>query len=265
MRGTWGSVAKTQAWPHTHVNGRMQLLFVLAHRQLAKQVPQKSKPSDELKQERQLRLIQDEADIHGDLLYIDMNDSYFNLTLKLMSAFKWVRDHCSTVKFILKVDTDTFVNVPLLVDLLMLNENRLQFSVTGHVFSHERTVHRKGVWALNSSLYPPPIYPVYVSGCNYILSASALGQMVELLPFMPVDHMSTFLGEDYFVTGVLGLPLALEFFDVQDKQVFGACKSTSVQECELIADTKIIVKLDQPADSATRLRRIWATFFKYYD
>ncbi|GFR72600.1 beta-1,3-galactosyltransferase 1 [Elysia marginata] len=174
VRSTWGSVAKTQAWPHANINGGVQLLFVLARPHTTTPVSHTPKHWASLNPDQQWSLVRTESDLHGDLLYLDMLDSYFNLTLKLMSAFQWVRDHCDSVKFVLKVDTDTFVNVPLLLDLLILNEHRLQYSVTGYVYSQERTVHRRGKWAVNQTRYPPPIYPVYASGTSYIFASDLL-------------------------------------------------------------------------------------------
>ncbi|RUS70546.1 hypothetical protein EGW08_021689, partial [Elysia chlorotica] len=96
VRSTWGSVAKTQTWPHAFINAGFQLLFVLA------------RPTATVKRDRagsgdlEWRQVEQEAATHGDILFIDMQDSYFNLTLKLMSALQWVSYHCATVKFVLK-------------------------------------------------------------------------------------------------------------------------------------------------------------------
>ncbi|CAG5122966.1 unnamed protein product [Candidula unifasciata] len=153
IRATWGSVAKTKLWPHVIMNADFEILFVLAHR---------SRPAEGSSEEMQL--IQAEANRHGDILYLDMQDSYFNLTLKLMSTLRWVQTQCPRTKFFLKVDADTFVNVPLLVDLLVVNEHLLEFSVTGHMYAGDKYAYRDGRWGVDKALYPIATFPVYASG-----------------------------------------------------------------------------------------------------
>jgi hypothetical protein len=55
--------------------------------------------------------IETESKQYGDILQIDIMDSYENLTMKVVGLLKWVNDHCSQVDFILKVDDDVYVNV----------------------------------------------------------------------------------------------------------------------------------------------------------
>ncbi|KAK3787739.1 hypothetical protein RRG08_013227 [Elysia crispata] len=240
------------------------LLFVLARPAATIKARSGSSPWSKLSPEQQWAALQHEASTHGDLLYLNMQDSYFNLTLKLISAFQWVREHCTTIKFVLKVDSDTFVNVPLLLDLLMLNEKRLKYSVLGTIYTHDRTVHRSGKWAVNDSQYPPPVYPVYASGCNYALSSAALAQITEIAPYFAGNHVSTFLGADYFVTGILGVPLALEFFDVMDHQVFGQCNKTSWHVCDMVSANRVFGYVGPSRGKATSLAYIWRAFYRFY-
>lgn len=171
VRATWASVAKTRIWPDAQVNAHIQVIFVLAHqtehshiKQNRPQIPRKYAEKEEFPTLRQWTRIQEEADRFGDILYINMQDSYYNLTLKLLSAFNWVNDHCHKARFILKVDVDTFVNVPLLLDLLIVNEYRLEYSVLGKIYVQDRVVRRAHKWAVDAQIYPPAIFPVYASG-----------------------------------------------------------------------------------------------------
>lgn len=154
IRVTWGSVAKTKIWPHACLNADFEIMFVLAH---------KSNPTEGANVSDEVRR---EAERYGDILYLDMIDSYFNLTLKLISTLHWVRDHCPRTKFFLKVDSDTFVNVPLLLDLLIYNEGILEYSITGHIYVDERYVFRSGRWGVSKALYPIHMFPVYASGTS---------------------------------------------------------------------------------------------------
>jgi hypothetical protein len=51
-----------------------------------------------------------ESRCYGDILMTDVHDGYKNLTRKVLSAYAWARQWCSTAIFIIKVDDDTMVN-----------------------------------------------------------------------------------------------------------------------------------------------------------
>lgn len=55
--------------------------------------------------------IEEESKIHGDILQVEMVDSYHNLTRKVVSILNWVNSHCSCVDFVMKIDDDGYINV----------------------------------------------------------------------------------------------------------------------------------------------------------
>lgn len=63
-------------------------------------------------------LIQTESRIHQDIVQEDFMDTYRNLSLKTMQGFKWTSEHCSNARFVLKIDDDVVVNVPVLMRVL---------------------------------------------------------------------------------------------------------------------------------------------------
>jgi hypothetical protein len=62
--------------------------------------------------------IKEESEKYGDILQINMNDTYSNLSLKVAGLLNWVNTYCSPVDFILKVDDDVYVNVHNLATVL---------------------------------------------------------------------------------------------------------------------------------------------------
>lgn len=62
--------------------------------------------------------IEAESAAHGDIIQVDMNDVYYNLTQKVVGLVNWMNRHCSQVDFILKVDDDVYVNVRNLVTVI---------------------------------------------------------------------------------------------------------------------------------------------------
>lgn len=61
-------------------------------------------------QEEQERIIK-ESDHYGDIIQIDMIESYRNLTLKTLGILHWTLNFCPNADYILKVDDDIYVNV----------------------------------------------------------------------------------------------------------------------------------------------------------
>ncbi|XP_059163511.1 beta-1,3-galactosyltransferase 5-like isoform X2 [Physella acuta] len=205
IRSTWGSVAKTHLWPFAHVNADVELIFVLGHQNKYTEAPESSLAQD-------MKLAQDEAALYRDILFLDMQDSYYNLTLKVMSSLHWVRIHCPGAKFVLKIDVDTFVNIPLLLDLLLFNEERLEMSVLGYAYV-QNSAFRTGKWMISPEVWPPPFYPVYASGTSFVLSSSLLGSLAEAYEYIPANWTYSSLPvylRDCYITGVLADALSVE-------------------------------------------------------
>jgi len=57
------------------------------------------------------KMIEEESNNYGDILQVEMNDSYRNLTRKSVSILNWVNSNCAHVDFMMKVDDDVYVNV----------------------------------------------------------------------------------------------------------------------------------------------------------
>ena len=57
------------------------------------------------------KMIEEESKNYGDILQVEMNDSYRNLTRKSVSILNWVNSNCAHVDFVMKVDDDVYVNV----------------------------------------------------------------------------------------------------------------------------------------------------------
>uniref|UniRef100_A0A2C9LQI2 Hexosyltransferase n=1 Tax=Biomphalaria glabrata TaxID=6526 RepID=A0A2C9LQI2_BIOGL len=151
VRETWASVASGRKWPNRVVNADVKVVFVIGHG-----------INNDTRIDKEA--VSAESATHGDILYLDMMESYRNLTLKVVSSLYWVKVTCPGVRFVAKVDVDTFVNVPLLVDTLLVEEIKLNFTILGHVYRKIRSgVFREGGWAVSESLFPEPYYPVYAS------------------------------------------------------------------------------------------------------
>ncbi|BFZ18117.1 hypothetical protein BsWGS_21156 [Bradybaena similaris] len=139
--------------------------------------------------------IMEEMSTFDDILQFDMIDTYSNLTRKIILSLQLLLKTCSTVQFILKVDPDIFVNVPLLATFL--HRHGQKNSVYGRMYPNS-VVERTGKWAVPRAALPISRYPIYAAGNAYVLSTDAVEKIVGLAPRFPYV-----LVEDAFITGIL--------------------------------------------------------------
>ncbi|XP_043936465.1 beta-1,3-galactosyltransferase 5-like isoform X2 [Protopterus annectens] len=101
---------------------------------------------------------------YGDLLQMNFTDTYRNLTLKTVLAMKWVHQFCSSSSFVMKTDTDMFVNVFYLTKLLLWRK-RISNFVTGFLKMNEKPIRIKtSKWYISKDEYPLEVYPTFCSG-----------------------------------------------------------------------------------------------------
>lgn len=147
IRGSWGGESEVQ--------GKVVKLFFLlgTHagvEQLHEQLLQESKE-------------------HRDLIQSDFVDCYKNLTIKTMVMLEWLDSYCSSASYAMKIDSDTFLNVNLLLSMLS-NAPKTNY-MTGLVAGNAAVLRdRNSKWFLPVELYPNSQYPRYALGLGYILS-----------------------------------------------------------------------------------------------
>lgn len=181
VRSTYGSVARGGQWPGRPLVIPVRLVFLLG------------KPPSQL----QWLLVKADIKEHGDIIVGDFIDSYRNLTLKVLLGLRWTVDHCRRVRYVMKADDDTFINLPLLTTFLL--ERGERNSIYGHMYLHA-PVQRGGQWAVSNSTYPLDSYPPYLSGTAYVLSQDAVESLLEASRYFPLLPV-----EDVYITGVLAV------------------------------------------------------------
>lgn len=167
IRSTWGGVRSARGQ-------KVQLYFLLG-----------SITNDDqtgLNQTVQQQLIE-ESHLYHDLIQSDFVDSYRNLTLKTMVMFEWLSSHCPEVAYAMKIDSDIFLNVPNLVDLLLDAPQRSY--VTGLIKRYSIVQRDKtSKWYLPHSVYPDFHYPPYTLGLGYVFSMDLPKRILEVSAHM---------------------------------------------------------------------------------
>lgn len=189
--------------------------------------------------------ITEESLTNNDLIQESFLDTYNNLTLKTVMMLKWVNNNCIdkgellrfcmpfrshsvlslhsiSVKFVMKCDDDTFVNIPNLLHVLLggtvpvydatLKEhdqrsvlarnapNRMR--TTENLLIGARFCQAKPVGNISSKWYAPTymfedkVYPNYLSGSGYVMSMDAAVKLYNVTLSIPLFHL-----EDVYLTG----------------------------------------------------------------
>ncbi|KAB0354260.1 hypothetical protein FD755_022798 [Muntiacus reevesi] len=124
-----------------------------------------SHPSD-VKARQAIRALslEDEHLLYGDIIRQDFLDTYSNLTLKTIMAFRWATEFCPNARYIMKTDTDVFVNTGNLVKYL-LNLNHSEKFFTG--FSLTDNYSYKGFYQKTHISYQEYPSKVFSPSCKH--------------------------------------------------------------------------------------------------
>lgn len=186
VRSTWGQAAITRMWHAHRIHEELQLFFILGRPQ----------------NETELQAVQDEAGRHDDIVMVDMEDVYRNLTSKTLAGLLWTSLNCPGARYVVKADQDTFVHVPRLMTLLRGNEAVFKESLLGEVM-HSPLVKRLGKYGLSFKEYLLPWYASYANGPLYVLDNAVVDNLVRTarhLPYLPFEDV--FVGSVCRVLGI---------------------------------------------------------------
>ncbi|XP_027731891.1 UDP-GalNAc:beta-1,3-N-acetylgalactosaminyltransferase 1 [Vombatus ursinus] len=185
IRVTWG--AKQSWW------GQEVLTYFLLGHQM--------EPEDNM-----LALsVQDESTLYGDIIRQDFIDTYYNLTLKTIMAFRWVTEFCPTAKYVMKADSDVFINTGNLVKYLLTYNQSENFFMGYPLIENfsNREIFKKTY--ISYQEYPFKVFPPYCSGLGYVLSRDLVLRVYEMMA-----HVKPIRFEDVYV----GITLSILKVDI---------------------------------------------------
>ena len=167
------------------------------------------------KEDKMLALsLEDEHLLYGDIIRQDFLDTYNNLTLKTIMAFRWVTEFCPNARYIMKTDTDVFVNTGNLVKYL-LNLNHSEKFYTGYPLIDNYSY--RGFYQkthISYQEYPFKVFPPYCSGLGYIMSRDLVPRIYEMM-----SHVKPIKFEDVYVGICLNL-LKVDIHIPEDTNLF---------------------------------------------
>ncbi|KAG5676379.1 hypothetical protein PVAND_006220 [Polypedilum vanderplanki] len=163
-----------------------------------------------------------ENEVYGDIIQENFLDSYNNLTLKSILMLKWVTNNCADkVKYIMKSDDDTFINVPNLLHVLLggtvplykstlpyydkttiyVTKSKNRLSETKHLLLGYKFCNAKKIsntnskWYVPNYLYSGDYYPDYLSGTAYLFTFDTALMLYNGSISVPLFHL-----EDVYLT-----------------------------------------------------------------
>lgn len=140
-----------------------------------------------------------------DIAFIDIEDSYRNLTQKHLSAYKWALEHCPTIQFVLKTDDDVFVDSIHLENYLMFNKFD-EITKTQKFFICVVIADAKPVrdpesslkkWFLTKDEYPEDSFPPYCSGTAYLTNIETIRSILST-----INQLDLIFIDDLLLTGL---------------------------------------------------------------
>ncbi|CAK6442064.1 unnamed protein product [Pipistrellus nathusii] len=187
------------------------------------------------------RAVAQEARRHRDIVQKDFVDAYLNLTLKTMMGIEWVHRFCPRAAFVMKTDSDMFVNVAYLVELL-LRRNRTARFATGFLKLHELPIReRRNKWFVSRREYPWDRYPPFCSGTAYVLSGDVASQVYRVADRVPFLKL-----EDVFV-GLCLAKLRIGLEELHSEQTFfpgglsfSPCRFRRIVACHFVPPHKML-------------------------
>ncbi|XP_071256580.1 beta-1,3-galactosyltransferase 1-like isoform X1 [Salvelinus alpinus] len=158
VRSTWGSERQV-------LGKEVRLFFLLGL------------SSGEETEQLQEKVLQESKE-HQDLLQSDFIDSYKNLTIKTMVMMEWLSSRCPNASYAMKIDSDMFLNVNTLVNML-LHAPKQNYQ-TGLVARRGVVLRaHKSKWYLPKKVFPEPVYPPYALGLGYVFTLDLPRKLVE--------------------------------------------------------------------------------------
>lgn len=161
--------------------------------------------------------------------------------------FEWLSNHCPNTLYAMKVDSDMFLNVRNLVDMLSKAPQRLY--MTGMVaWSAPVLRDHDSKWFLPYSVFPESRYPPYALGLGYVFSLDLPKKILEASL-----HVKAVYIEDVYV-GLCMKHLNIELTVPPNSGFFRSTMPYIIASCYW---TSVITTILQ---SSEQLSDVWETY-----
>ncbi|KAJ1174280.1 hypothetical protein NDU88_006102 [Pleurodeles waltl] len=128
------------------------------------------------------RAIMEESRQHHDIVQQEYLDTYYNLTIKTLMGMNWVASYCPHIPYVMKTDSDMFVNTEYLIHKLLRPEQPHRHNYfTGYLMrGYAPNRNKDSKWYMPPDLYPSERYPVFCSGTGYVFSGDLADKIFKV-------------------------------------------------------------------------------------
>ncbi|MBN3309236.1 B3GL2 acetylgalactosaminyltransferase, partial [Amia calva] len=132
-------------------------------------------------------VLEQESQRHGDMVFVDVVDTYRNVPSKLLQFYKWaVRN--TDFELLLKTDDDCYIDVDAV--LMKIDHKGLKRrNFWWGNFRQSWAVDRTGKW--QELEYASPAYPAFACGSGYVVSKDLIQWLAD-----NAGHLKAYQGED---------------------------------------------------------------------
>jgi len=206
-------------------------------------------------------LLWKESNDYGDIVQGNFLDTYKNLTLKHLTAFRWVMKYCNTSKFVMKVDDDAFIDTFQVISMLKTTFDTQDRSrrpagiLACSLFPNGTAVKRSGKWAVDVTEYSPSAYPPYCSGVAYFVTPDVIFKLFDAAHHPSIRVLWI---DDVFVTGILPAFIRQKQYSIGFKYTYdrNRLRSWSTRP-DLKASPYLISDLGEAVDWQQLMTRLW--------
>ena len=185
-------------------------------------------------------LLDNEHATHGDLVQGEFLDSYHNISHKGVMGYRWITQHCSHTRFVVKLDDDVFFDTYRLILRYWTSLMLMRRSFVCKVWLKEGLpIQRGGKWGVpDNQFFGLDYYPyTYCSGFAVMMTGDLVPSLFAAARIAPV-----FWIDDVYLFGILpDLASNITYYDpgfgaieldVKDAQ---RCMDLKADDCPLLA------------------------------
>ncbi|XP_038650811.1 beta-1,3-galactosyltransferase 2-like [Scyliorhinus canicula] len=128
------------------------------------------------------QILLEESRQYHDIIQQDFLDTYYNLTIKTLMGMNWVATYCPHAWYVMKTDSDMFVNTEYLINKLLKPVHPPRHNYfTGYLMrGYSPNRNKDSKWYMPPELYPSERYPVFCSGTGYVFSGDLADKIFKV-------------------------------------------------------------------------------------
>ncbi|XP_021340075.1 beta-1,3-galactosyltransferase brn-like [Mizuhopecten yessoensis] len=138
-----------------------------------------------------------------DVLRVDVNENYFNITEKVIEAFNWATHSCYESRYFLKIDDDVYFHLKFLQEIQKVENYLPDDIILGDCLPETAPFRLTTKFSVSFEEYPFAKYPPYCGGPGYVMTLPTARKL-----YREMTHTKTFMFEDVYV-GIVAYKLGI--------------------------------------------------------